>query len=238
MIDLHCHILPGIDDGPEDLVGSIELARAAVAAGITKSVATPHVSATYPNRPDQIAGLLADVRAEIEREGIRLVVVAGAELSSRALAQLSDAELAACSLGGGPWILLECPLSRADGFSEAALGLRERGFDVLLGHPERCPAFRADPDSLAALVGAGMLCSITAGSLTGRFGETVQDFALALADDGLVHNVVSDAHNTGRRPPGALTELAQTPLAPLARWLTEEVPAAILGGAPIPPRPV
>ncbi len=240
MIDLHCHILPGIDDGPEDFVGSIELARAAVAAGITTTVATPHVSTAYPNRPEEIAALLDGVRGEIEREGIPLEVLRGAELSSRVVGELSDAELAASRLGDGPWLLLECPLSRRDGFADDALELKERGFEVLLAHPERSPEFRGGADGLTALeelVAAGMLCSITAGSLTGRFGETVQDFALVLADEGLVHNVVSDAHNTGRRPPSALTELAQTALAPLAHWLTVQVPAAVLGGAAIPPRP-
>jgi len=237
VIDLHCHILPGIDDGPEDLVGSIELARAAVAAGITTTVATPHVSASYPNRPAEIARLLSQLRAEIAREGIPLTVLPGAELSARAVGALTDGELAASRLGDGPWLLLECPLSRVEGFSEAALALKGRGFEVLLAHPERSPLFRSDPSALEELVAAGMLCSITAGSLTGRFGETIQDFALTLAEEDLVHNVVSDAHNTARRPPGALTELAQTALAPLARWLTEQVPAALLAGAAVPPRP-
>lgn len=238
MIDLHCHILPAIDDGPADELGSIELARAAVASGTRTVVATPHVSPGYPNRPREIAALVGRLRGELAREGIPLEVRTGGEVSARALRELSEEELSSLTLGGAGCVLLECPLSRdADGFDGAALELAARGYRVLLAHPERCPAFRADPPRLAALVAAGMLCSITAGSLSGDFGETVQDFTAALADEELIHNVVSDAHNTGRRPPGALAALAGSELEPLAPWLTEQVPAALLAGGPIPPRP-
>ena len=113
----------------------------------------------------------------------------------------------------------------------------ERGHGVLLAHPERCPAFHRDPRMLESLVRAGVLTSITAGSLVGHFGEPVRRFALELARDGLIHNVASDAHDHVNRPPGMADELRQAGLGPLTEWLTQEVPAAILGGDEIPPRP-
>ncbi len=107
----------------------------------------------------------------------------------------------------------------------------------MLAHPERCPAFHREPQALRALVSAGALTSLTAGSLVGRFGGEVRRFALGLVEEGLVRNVASDAHDSFRRPPGAATELEQACLGPLAEWLTGSVPAAILDGGEIPPRP-
>jgi protein-tyrosine phosphatase len=90
---------------------------------------------------------------------------------------------------------------------------------------------------LRELVGEGILTSITAGSLVGRFGGEVRRFATALAREGLIHNVASDTHDTVNRPPGVAAELRAAGLEPLADWLIEQVPAAILSGAEIPPRP-
>ncbi|HLL91334.1 MAG TPA: CpsB/CapC family capsule biosynthesis tyrosine phosphatase, partial [Solirubrobacteraceae bacterium] len=104
-------------------------------------------------------------------------------------------------------------------------------------HPERCQAFHRDPRMLAALVRDGVLTSITAGSLVGRFGNRVRRFALQLVQDELVHNVSSDAHGHDRRRPGIAAELEQAGMGELCEWLTEAVPAAILSGGEIPPRP-
>ena len=87
--------------------------------------------------------------------------------------------------------------------------LQARGHRIVLAHPERSPALQRDPGKLAALVDAGMLCSITAGSLVGRFGSTVQRFTFDLVQEGLVHNVASDAHDARRRPPGMAEEITQ-----------------------------
>ena len=107
----------------------------------------------------------------------------------------------------------------------------------MLAHPERCPAFHSDPAVLESLVRAGILTSITAGSLVGRFGAPVRRFAFGLVRDGLVHNVASDAHDDSGRAPGMTAELRRAGLEPLAAWLTTEVPAAILAGGEIPPPP-
>jgi protein-tyrosine phosphatase len=238
VIDLHCHILPGIDDGPDAIEGSLMLARAAAAAGIGTIVATPHVSREYPNDAATIAELLDDVRARLSAEGVALELHPGAEIAMTMIDDIAPEELQQLTLGGGPWLLIECPFtSLASGVDILLLRLQSHGHRVVLAHPERSPFFHRDPEMLGSLVRAGALTSITAGSLTGRFGSRVRRFALDLAHDELVHNVTSDAHDHAGRPPGIRAELEDAGLGRLGEWLAQAVPAAILAGEEIPPRP-
>jgi len=238
MIDLHCHVLPGIDDGPETIEDSLELARTALAAGIGTLVATPHVNARTPNDAATIARLVGVVNQRLAEEQVDLQVVAGAEIAITQLAEIEPAELSRLGLGGGRWLLVEPPFSLvAPGLADIVLGLQREGHSVVLAHPERCPALHRDRNVVPTLAAAGVLMSITAGSLVGRFGGEVRRYALELARDELVHNVTSDAHDSVQRPPGLADALDQAGLAPLADWLTREVPAAILSGAQIPRRP-
>lgn len=238
VIDLHTHVLPGIDDGPETVEGSMALARAAVAAGTRTLVATPHVSWQHPNEAATIFRLMDELNERLIAEGVALDVRPGAEIAMTILGDIEPAQLSLLSLGGGPWLLVEPPFTPvAAGLDAIVLDLQRQGHRVLLAHPERCPALHRDPRMLGSLARAGVLMSITAGSLVGRFGGEVRRFALELVREELVHNVASDAHDVERRPPGMMSELEQAGLAPLAGWLTEEVPAAILAGEKIPPRP-
>jgi len=239
VIDLHCHVLPGIDDGPETIDGSLAIARAAAAAGTRTLVATPHVSWRYPNEPDTIARLADEVNTRLAAESVTLEIRPGAELAMTRILDIDPVELPRLSLGGGPWLLVEPPFTAvATGLDTIVFDLQRQGHRALLAHPERCPALHRDTRMLGSLVRAGVLTSITAGSLVGKFGETVRRFALQLVQDELVHNVASDAHDTIGRPPSMATEIEQAGLGPLREWLTEEVPAAILAGdATIPRRP-
>jgi protein-tyrosine phosphatase len=238
MIDLHCHILPGIDDGPATIEDSIVLARAAAAAGTRVLVATPHVSWTYPNDAETIARLVDQLNARLDSEGVALEVQAGAELAMTRLVDLAPDELSRLRLGGGPWLLVEPPFTpTVTGLDALVFDLQRQGHRILLAHPERCQAFHRDPGMLREFVSEGILTSITAGSLVGRFGGEVRRVALSLAREGLIHNVASDTHDIVRRPPGMAAELRQAGLEPLTEWLTERVPAAILSGGEIPPRP-
>lgn len=238
MIDLHCHVLPGIDDGPGTIEGSIALARAAVAAGIGTLVATPHVNSRMPNEAGTIARLVDTLNERLAREQLDLNVLPGAEIAITHLAEIEPAELWRLGLGGGRWLLVEPPFTPvAAGLEGVVLGLQSQGHRVVLAHPERCPALHRDRRVVRSLAGAGVLMSITAGSLVGRFGREVRRYALELAREGLLHNVTSDAHDSVLRPPGMAKELEQAGLAPLADWLTQTVPAAILSGEEIPPRP-
>jgi protein-tyrosine phosphatase len=238
VIDLHSHVLPGIDDGPDSIDGSLELARVATADGTRTLLATPHVSWRYPNEGATIARLVDELNERLRAEQIALEVLAGAEIAMTRLADVEPDELSRLGLGGGQWLLVEPPFTPVlTGLDSILLDLQRRGHRILLAHPERCHAFHRDRELLESLVRSGVLTSVTAGSLVGQFGGEVRRFALGLARDGLIHNVASDAHDHVQRPPGIAAELEQAGLAPLADWLTREVPAAILSGGEIPPRP-
>ncbi|HEY3827765.1 MAG TPA: CpsB/CapC family capsule biosynthesis tyrosine phosphatase [Solirubrobacteraceae bacterium] len=244
MIDLHCHVLPGIDDGPPAFAGSLALARIAAAAGTRILVATPHVNWRYRNESRTIARLVAELNellaAEevLTTEGVALEVRAGAEVALTAIAELDPKQLDCLTLGGGRWLLVEPPFAAlAPNLDELLLELRREDRGIVLAHPERCPAFRREPRMLARLVRAGMLTSVTASSLTGRFGEEAREFALGMARERLLHNVASDAHDELQRRPEIGVELERAGLGTLTEWLTEEVPSAILEGREIPRRP-
>ena len=238
MIDLHTHVLPGIDDGPPTIEGSLELARAAVAAGAGVLVATPHVSWTYPNDAGTIAALVAELNTRLDAEGIELEIVAGAEIAMTRLIDTGADELSRLGLGGGPFLLVEPPFApTVTGLDALVFDLQSKDHKILIAHPERCPAFHREPGMLREFVNAGILTSVTAGSLVGRFGREVNRFALTMAREGWIHNVTSDAHDPIKRPPGVSAELRQAGLEPLEAWLTEEVPRAILNDTEIPARP-
>jgi protein-tyrosine phosphatase len=238
VIDLHCHVLPGIDDGPVSLEGSVALARAAAAAGIETLVATPHVSARYHNDAATIAPLVEQVNAALIADGVTVRVLAGAEVAMTRVAELPTGELAMLGLGGGGWVLLEPPFSSvATGLESIVGGLQERGHHVLLAHPERCQAFHRDPAIVSRLVSRGVRTSVTADSLIGRFGSTVRRFALAMLEQEVAHNVTSDAHDDVNRPPGIAAQLERAGYGALSEWLAVEVPRAILTDEELPERP-
>jgi protein-tyrosine phosphatase len=238
MIDLHCHVLPGIDDGPETIEGSVALARAASAAGIDTLVATPHVNARTPNDSHTIAARVRELNARLVQDDVNVEILPGAEIAISHLAEVEPAELSRLTLGGGEWLLVEPPFTLvAPGLASLVIGVQRQGHRVVLAHPERCPALQRERGVVPSLVDAGVLMSITAGSLVGRFGSEVRSYALELAREGLIHNVTSDAHDSVRRPPGMAGEMRRAGLAALADWLTRAVPEAILDGREIPPRP-
>jgi protein-tyrosine phosphatase len=239
MIDLHCHVLAGIDDGPATIEESVALARAAAAQGTETLVATPHVSARYRNDATTIALLVDELNARLAAEGVALEVLPGAEIAITSVIEIEPSQLERLGLGDGRWLLMEPPFTPIATGVENILGsLQREGYRILLAHPERCPAFHRDPEMLEALVAGGVLTSITAGSLVGQFGGDVRRFALGLVRDGLVHNVASDAHDDVKRPPEIAAELERAGMAALTDWLTRAVPTAILSGeVSIPPRP-
>jgi len=238
VIDLHCHVLPGIDDGPADLTGSLEMARRHVAAGVGTVVATPHVSWDHPNGPELIARRTTELNAALEREGLPLTVLPGAEVALTRAVEMSAQELQALRLGGGPWLLLEAPMAVDAPGIEGMVGIvQSRGVRVLLAHPERCACFHGDPEMLGRLVAGGCTAQVTAGALQGFFGRTVLAAARRYVEQGLVHVVASDAHDHERRAPGLAAAVDDAGYGPLTAWLTDEAPRAILDGAPLPPRP-
>ena len=239
MIDLHCHILPGIDDGPATIEATLDLARAAVTAGTRMMVATSHVSPRYPNDAETIAAGVARVKAALAAAEIPLDVRPGGEVAISQIDELAAGELSALRLGGGPWLLVESPFTLVVDSMPALLGLLQSGgHRIVLAHPERCPGFHRRSDLLRSLVlDHGVLTSVTAGSLVGQFGREVERFALGMARAGLIHNVASDAHDCERRPPGLAEPIDRAGLGAHAELLCEAVPAAILDGTPLPQHP-
>jgi protein-tyrosine phosphatase len=243
LIDLHAHLLPGVDDGPHDDAGTLALARAAVAAGTRELAATPHVDRGFGLDPHDIARRTAAVRELLAAHDVPLAVHAGGEIAYTRVPDLDDEGLGLLTLGGGGWLLLECPLQQAAGDLDPVVAhLQRRGFGVLLAHPERSPAIQRDPARLARLVSAGALAQVTASSFSGAFGQTVRRFSLELLRERLIHVVASDAHDAEHRDPALRPglEAAARELPELdgeLAWLVHAVPAAIVAGAEVPPRP-
>jgi protein-tyrosine phosphatase len=243
VVDLHCHLIPAIDDGPADVDASLRMVQVALREGIDTIVATPHVDLRYRVDPEEIAGRVEALSAAVAREQLPLTVLPGAEVALTRLGSLDDAQLRASCLGGSSYVLVESPYLRAGELIEGSLfDLQVRGFRPLLAHPERCPEFQHDLARLERLVAYGVACSVDAGSIVGQFGRSVRRFAVRLLRENLVHNLSSDAHDAVNRPPALRTAFgaAQSSLpgiASLQDWLTSAVPAAIVADEPLPPRP-
>jgi protein-tyrosine phosphatase len=208
MIDLHCHILPGIDDGADSLADSIAMCRMAAADGCRAMIATPH-----QRRPEwwngDREGLVALAEAVQEAVGPQLRVLTGAEVhvDSDLLGEVEKLPGGSLlTLAGSRYLLIELPFVPRVAQDEAAadlvyeLGLQ--GFRPILAHPELIPWLAGDTALIERLVRLGATVQVTAMSVTGEFGKQPQHDAMALLDAGLVHFVASDSHDTFRRPPG------------------------------------
>jgi protein-tyrosine phosphatase len=243
VIDLHAHILPGMDDGAPDLEASIAMSMTAVAEGIEIVAATPHVNRDYPPDPKAMAFAVGALNVALSRLEVALAVLPGGELAMATARELDDGTLRAFSLGGSNCLLLESPYGGELPWLEDLIGdLQERGFRPLLAHPERSPLFQEDLDRLSGLVDRGVLCTVNAGSMTGRSGDSARDCTLAMFRRDLVHAVSTAAHDNARRPPGLgnAFESLEPDLPGVSRlgaWCTSHAPAAILGGEPLPERP-
>jgi protein-tyrosine phosphatase len=242
VIDLHCHLLPGVDDGPATVDRSVELAAALVADGVRTVAATPHVRADYPDVvPAELRERREALRQAIAAAGIDLEVVAGGELDLGRGLEASEEELRLVSLGqGGRYLLVETPYGPLSSlFEEQLFQLEVRGYGLLLAHPERNPSFQADPERLAQVVARGILLQITAGSLRlGRRSATTR-LARGLVERGLAHVLASDAHGAAvnRAPISAGLRAARELAGARADSMVMDAPAAILAGEPpvLPP---
>jgi len=238
VIDLHCHILPALDDGALDLEDSVGMARQAEADGIATVCATPHIRHDHDVVVGELAERVSDLAGELSRRAVRVRVVTGAEVAETAVAGMSDAELRAATLGGGGrWILLEpAPGPLAATLDAAVDDLTRRGFRSLIAHPER-HAHGDIAGHLTRLVDRGALIQVTAAFLE---HEHAAPTILELADRGLVHVLGSDAHSSraGRpvRLSAGLAALGGAErLAPHLDWVAGQAPAAILAGEDVTP---
>jgi protein-tyrosine phosphatase len=230
--ELHFHLLPGVDDGPRDMPDALELARQAVGDGTRLVTTTPHVRDAVLG---EIPGRVAELRGALRDARIPLDVLGGAEVAFDDVAGMTDAELRAVAQGpaGARWVLLEAPLWSDDvaAFTGAVEEVAARGLGVLVGHPERCAALRADPGALDGLLAAGCRAQVNASSVLGRHGDEARAHALGLVRTGRAHVLASDAHRPSRGAmlTPALAELARRGVDPAtAERLVREHPAALL----------
>ena len=203
LIDLHCHILPGIDDGAPDLDTALEMARMAVADGITVTACTPHIyPGLYENDGDGIRAAIVELQGELDRAGIALRLVEGADvhLAPDLVAGLKAGRVP--SLAGSRYFLFEPPHHVAPPrIEDSAFALLAAGYVPVVTHPERLSWIDTHYDVFKRMAHAGCWMQLTAGAVTGRFGRRVKHWSERLLDDGIVHLLATDAHNLGSRAP-------------------------------------
>ncbi len=236
MVDVHCHLLPGLDDGPETLEESLQMAEMAIADGTTHVIATPHASSRYPFSPEAVAEAAGRLRQAL---GERLHLATGCDfhLSPENLHELFQ-QPRQFTLNGGSYLLLELSdFAIPPGFEDTLYRLQQLGLRPILTHPERNPLLRKATARLDDWIGRGCLVQITAGALLGRFGPEAERAAVEWVRSGRVHLVASDAHNTTRRPPGlrqAYLQLARLAGEAVARALVADNPLAVYENRPLP----
>ncbi len=239
MLDLHAHVLPGIDDGPRTMAESLALLRALQDDGVQHVVATPHIyPGIYDNTPARIAEVFAEMRDQAEAQGLTIMLSWGAEvrLCSEMLDWLSQDQLTCLGRGtdGVRTVLVEMPDGQVPvGTDRLVARLVAKGLQPLIAHPERNRAVMESLSYLDPLLEAGAVVQLTAGSLLGEFGSKAQLTARQLLDRGHgVAAVASDSHNLrGRRPrmTAARAWLAEHYGEALALQLTETGPARLVG---------
>lgn len=236
LVDVHCHVLPTLDDGAFDLTDSIAMATQAWSDGIGTICATPHVRDDHDVPIAELPGRVAALNASLRELGIPVNIVEGAELSASRADHLTDLQLREVSLGAtGRWILLEPqPGPIGEDFADLVDRLHARGVRCVIAHPERHAA--ADIATwLTRLVGSGALVQVTAAFLVGHGAAPV---ILDWASQGLVHLVGSDAHSARVGRPVAVSDglraLATVPrIAEHMAWIASTGPQAVLAGQPI-----
>ncbi|MDA0183006.1 hypothetical protein OJ997_22035 [Solirubrobacter phytolaccae] len=237
-MDLHAHLLPGIDDGAPDEAAAVALAEHAAATGVRTMVATPHLRHDYPDLdPAELPGRVAALQAALQARGVPLEVLVGGEVDAVWAQHQTDETLRAVSYGGrGTDLLVETPYGELPMVLEELLfRIRTRGFRILLAHPERNPTFQRDPERLGRIVDSGVLVQLTGASVTAGRRSRACALAHALIAEGRAHVIASDAHNVGGR--AGLAEAVAASDHPRARWMVTDAPAAILAGEALPPAP-
>ncbi len=233
LTDLHCHMLPGIDDGARDLEQALAMARIARADGIATALLTPHhLNGVYSNPADAIRSAVANFRLELQRAAIDLQILPGSELhlTPELPEQLHSGQ--ALTLGDhGRCALVELPVHTVPiGAGQMLETLLAMGITPIIAHPERNSELRRRPELLAEWVRYGCLGQVTAQSCTGKFGDAVRDAARSMVRAGSIHIVASDAHRDARRVPQitpALEVLEQWTSAAFAEMLVVDIPIAI-----------
>lgn len=240
MIDLHCHLLPGLDDGPDSLGESLAMCRVAAADGIRTIIATPHYHPAVREFADgEISEAVCALRTAVEKEGIDITVLPGAEIAfSPEMPSQLDQNDSLTINGNGRYFLAEfSPMTVPVHWDRFLLSFLPSGMTPIIAHPERNAWFANHPDALERAVHNGILIQVTAMSITGGFGAAVQTCSLKLLRRNLVHLIASDGHSADLRPPklAEAVSLAAELIGPeRANALVTAHPRAIIAGRPLP----
>lgn len=197
MIDLHCHILHGVDDGAADLEEAVRMADLAARDGIHTIVATPHLTHSSAEAVLRIAEVVRELNATLAAKSVPVTIVAGAENFSLHVGNHPPA-----TIGKTSYTLVEFPLGYmpASTWDDLSM-LTGQGFRPIIAHPERNVAILNNPDLLFDLLGDDITVQLTAGSLTGEFGPSVRECAFYLLQQDIVDFIASDAHSAIQRIP-------------------------------------
>jgi protein-tyrosine phosphatase len=243
MIDIHAHILPGVDDGAKNLEQSLQMARMAVEDGITVMVATPHLFKgrnIYPsqlNTKEIILQQVAKLRQHLYEEKIPLEIIPGCDfpLSFESLKFLDDGRALTIN-DANRYLLLELPdTSFPPGIEEICYHLKSKGITPIITHPERHMIIQEMPYKLKRLIDLGCLAQMTGNSLTGWFGRGVKKLSRQFVKLGYIHLLATDAHDPKRRPPllsEAVTELSHLVGEKRALAMVNDIPGKIIAGEP------
>lgn len=204
MIDLHCHILPNVDDGPQSLADSVEMAKLAVTEGITTIIATPHHrNENYENHSQTIFRKVEEFNSVLKNEKINLTVLPGQEtrIYGEMIEGLESGEVGTLNhQGKSKYVFVELPSGHVPRYtSQLLFDMQLKGFIPIIVHPERNQEIMENPEVLYQLVKKGALTQVTASSVSGHFGKTIKKFSLQLVEANLTHFIASDAHNTKSR---------------------------------------
>ena len=242
VIDIHCHLLPEVDDGPKSWEMAIEMCRMAVEDGITHSVATPHANDRYAYDRAYLSGLLEQLKQKVGPE-LQLTLGCDFHLSFENLERVLE-QPHNYTIGETNYLLIELSnYSVPTNLAECFTRLGDREITPILTHPERNPILQQTPQRILEWAEQGCLVQVTASALTGSWGERPEIVARWLLERSAVHVLSSDAHDTKRRIPNLSTAFAVAERivgTEYAEALVDGNPGAIVKGMPIPfcPRPV
>lgn len=239
MIDIHCHILPGLDDGAADLDEALLMARIALAGGTKTMIATPHFGATGDiASPEAILEAVQRLRAAMAAEGLNLKLLPGMELLCTANLEKQLDRREYLTLAGSRYLLTEFYFDEdADSISRMLRVVSQHGLVPVIAHPERYDAVQQDPSLAEKWMEKGYCIQLNAGSLLGLLGSRAQRTARLLARQGLAHAVASDGHSADVRPPvllGARDYLEERVCVACAQDLLYDGPGLILADRPFP----